>query len=94
MDGGFLASKIPVAVSHIQRTVQRVHGHEYEYMECKSCKGASVDWVPRMLEQLSAGIRAYFPSILMRKYACDQNVVEMLRARTQAIVQLLCATIC
>ncbi len=36
----------------------------------------------RMLEQLSAGIRAYFPAVLTRKYACDQSVITMLRSRT------------
>ena len=35
-----------------------------------------------MLNQLSDGVRARFPVVLTHKYACDQAVVTLLRART------------
>ena len=53
-----------------------------EYMSCKVCEGTFVSWDHRMLEQLTDGVKAHFPVILTRKYACDQAVVTLLRART------------
>jgi hypothetical protein len=35
-----------------------------------------------MLDQLTDGVRAHFPVVLTRKYACDRAVITMLRART------------
>ena len=53
-----------------------------EYMECRKCSGTCITWDQRMLNQLSDGIRARFPVVLTHKYACDQAVVTLLRART------------
>ena len=36
----------------------------------------------RMLSQLPDGVRAHFPVILTRKYACDQAVIGLLQSRT------------
>ena len=35
-----------------------------------------------MLSQLPDGVRAHFPIILTRKYACDRAVIGLLRSRT------------
>jgi len=35
-----------------------------------------------LLEQLPEGIRAHFPLVLTRKYACDRAVVSLLHNRT------------
>ena len=35
-----------------------------------------------MLAQLADGVRARFPVVLTYKYACDQAIVSLLRART------------
>ena len=53
-----------------------------EYMDCKFCHATFVSWDNRMIAQLADGVRAYFPVTLTRKYACDQSVVTLLRART------------
>ena len=53
-----------------------------EYMECKACSSSFLAWDKRMLDQLSAGVRAQFPVILTHKYACDVAVVSLLRNRT------------
>ncbi|KAK3720983.1 hypothetical protein QZH41_018540, partial [Actinostola sp. cb2023] len=53
-----------------------------EYMDCNACKGTFIAWDNRMLNQLSDGVRARFPVILTRKYACDKSIVTLLRART------------
>ena len=53
-----------------------------EYMDCNACNDTFVSWDNRMLEQLSDGVRARFPVVLTRKYACDQSVVTFLRSRT------------
>ena len=53
-----------------------------EYMYCKVCDGTFLAWDHRMLDQLTEGVRACFPVILTRKYACDRAVVTLLRART------------
>lgn len=44
--------------------------------------GTFIAWDNRILNQLADGLRARFPVILTRKYACDQSVITMLRART------------
>lgn len=36
----------------------------------------------RMLDQLTDAIRAHFPVVLTRKYACDKAVVSLLYSRT------------
>ena len=36
----------------------------------------------RMLDQLAEGVRAHFPVVLTRKYACDISVLSLLRGRT------------
>ena len=38
--------------------------------------------IARMLNQLTDSIRAQFPVILTRKYACDVSVTTLLRSRT------------
>lgn len=53
-----------------------------EYLECKACSSAFLTWGERMLDQLSAGVRAQFPAVLTHKYACDVAVVSLLRDRT------------
>lgn len=55
-----------------------------EYMECGNveCKGTYIAWDSRMLEQLADGVRAHFPAVLTRKYACDRSVITLLRSRT------------
>ena len=53
-----------------------------EYMSCSKCSGAFVSWDHRMLSQLADGVRARFPVVLTYKYACDQAIVSLLRART------------
>ena len=53
-----------------------------EYMSCDKCKGSFIAWDCRMLDQLSDGVRARFPVVLTYKYACDQAVVSLLKART------------
>ena len=35
-----------------------------------------------MLAQLSDGVRARFPILMTRKYACDESVIAILRSRT------------
>ena len=51
-------------------------------MECSVCNGTYVAWDNRMLDQLTDGMRASFPAILTHKYACDEAVLSLLRART------------
>lgn len=55
-----------------------------EYMECgkADCNGTFISWDSRMLEQLADGVRAHFPVVLTRKYACDRAVITLLRSRT------------
>ena len=53
-----------------------------EYMYCSVCNGTFLAWDHRMLEQLTDGVKATFPVVLTRKYACDVAVVSLLRART------------
>ena len=38
--------------------------------------------IARILSQLTDSIRAYFPAISTRKYACDVSVTTLLRSRT------------
>ena len=52
-----------------------------EYMSCPKCTGSFVSWDQRMLTQLTDGVRARFPVVLTYKYACDQGIVTLLRAR-------------
>lgn len=53
-----------------------------EYMDCNYCGGTFVSWDERMLKQLPSALRARFPAVLTRKYACDLAVVTLFRART------------
>ena len=53
-----------------------------EYMSCSKCSSSFVSWDHRMLSQLADGVRARFPVVLTYKYACDQAIVSLLRART------------
>ena len=53
-----------------------------EYMHCVKCTGSFVSWDHRMLAQLSDGVKARFPVVLTYKYACDQAIISLLRART------------
>ena len=48
----------------------------------EGCNGTFLAWDQRMLEQLSTGVRARFPVVLTHKYACDEAIVGLLRART------------
>ena len=51
-------------------------------MECPVCHGTYVAWDSRMLDQLTDGMKASFPCVLTHKYACDEAVITLLRART------------
>ena len=53
-----------------------------EYMDCRACSGTYISWDSRILGQLSDGVRARFPVLMTRKYACNQNVIALLRSRT------------
>lgn len=53
-----------------------------EYMCCADCSGTFISWDPRLMEQLSDGVRAHFPAVLTHKCACDREVIAMLRSRT------------
>ena len=53
-----------------------------EYMDCRACSGTFISWDHRMLDQLADGVRARFPILMTRKYACDESVVALLRSRT------------
>ena len=53
-----------------------------EYMDCRRCSGTFISWDHRMLSQLSDRVRARFPVVLTRKYACDRAVVSLLHSRT------------
>ena len=67
------------------RTVMDIKDFYYlaaEYIECGTCKGTYIAWDCRMLEQLADGVRAHFPAVLTRKYACDRAVITLLRSRT------------
>ena len=51
-------------------------------MDCRACSGTFIAWDHRILSQLTDGVRARFPVVLTRKYACDQAVFAFLRSRT------------
>lgn len=53
-----------------------------EYLECRSCKGTFISYDSRLLGQLPDAIKMRFPIVLTRKFACDQAVVALMRART------------
>ena len=53
-----------------------------EYMDCRGCGGTYIAWDQRILDQLPEGVRARFPVVLTRKYACDSGVISFLHART------------
>ena len=53
-----------------------------EYMDCRACSGTYISWDSRNLGQVSDGVRARFPVLMTRKYACNQNVIALLRSRT------------
>ena len=54
-----------------------------EYLECRSCKGTYIAYDSRLQEQLPYALKIRFSIVLTRKFACDQSVVAMMRARTQ-----------
>ena len=51
-------------------------------MECRASSGTFIAWDARILDQLASGVRARFPVLMIRKYACDQCVITLLRSRT------------
>ena len=53
-----------------------------EYMDCRACSGTYISWDSRILGQLSDGVRARFPVLMTRKYACDQSDIALLHSRT------------
>ena len=53
-----------------------------KYMDCRACSGTYISWDSRILGQLSDGVRARFPVLMTRKYACDQIVIALLHSRT------------
>ena len=53
-----------------------------EYMDCLGCKGTYQAWDDKMLCQLTSDVRAWFPAILTRKYACDLSLLPHIRERT------------
>ncbi|XP_019633279.1 PREDICTED: uncharacterized protein LOC109476717 [Branchiostoma belcheri] len=53
-----------------------------EYLTCSDCGGTFPAWDSRLLHQLPDHLKMKFPALLTRKYACDRNVVALLRSRT------------
>lgn len=53
-----------------------------EYLECSSCKGTFLSYDYRLLQQLPDDVKARFPVVLTRKFAADQSIAALLRART------------
>ena len=53
-----------------------------EYLECRSCKGTFITFDSRLSGQLPLSLKLRFPIILTRKFACDESVVALMRART------------
>ena len=51
-------------------------------MDCRACSGMYITWDSRILGQLSDGVRARFPLLMTRKYACDQSDIALLHSRT------------
>ncbi len=72
-------------VYHRIRKVLDIKDYYYlaaEYMKCQRCHGMYIAWDGRMLDQLAAGVRAQFPATLTYRYACDNSIMSLLRART------------
>lgn len=53
-----------------------------EYLECRSCTGTFLSYDARLLAQLPFNLRALFPVVMTRKFAADESVVALMRART------------
>ena len=53
-----------------------------EYLKCTRCKRRYISWSDAVLSQLSLRRRAKFPAILTYRYACDMEVVGMMRERS------------
>ena len=67
------------------RLVMDVKDYYYvaaEYMDCRACSGTFISWDSRMLIQLADRVRARFPVLMTRKYACDESVITALHSRT------------
>ena len=67
------------------RLVLDLKGYYYlagEYMYCFVCNDTFIAQDQRLLNQLSDGQHSKFIVLLTRRYACDQSVVSLLRART------------
>ncbi len=60
---------------HRVRLVLDVNDSYYLAAEYMRCAGTFNARDHRMLEQLTDGVRARFPVVLARKYACDQAVI-------------------
>ncbi|XP_060590001.1 uncharacterized protein LOC132745184 [Ruditapes philippinarum] len=56
-----------------------IAGEDYE---CSKCKRRIISWSHSILGQLDSTERSKFPCILTDRYACDLNVVRMMRQRT------------
>lgn len=53
-----------------------------ECLYCPKCSVTIQAWDDQLLKQLISDVRAWFPAMLTRKYACDLSVVTLFRART------------
>ena len=70
---------------HTVRQVLAYNGYynmASEYLECTGCKKRYISWSDTVLSQLSLRHRAKFPAILTYRYACDMEVVGMMRERS------------
>jgi len=61
-----------------------------EYLKCTRCKRRYISWSDAVLSQLSLRRRAKFPAILTYRYACDMEVVGMMRNAAWATVARSC----
>ena len=53
-----------------------------EYHYCPGCDGTFLSTDPRLVDQLSDGLRGRYPVVTSRKSACDRAVIGLLRGRT------------
>ena len=53
-----------------------------KYLKCTRCKKRYISWSNTVLNQLSFRHRSKFPAILTYRYACEMEVVGMMRERS------------
>ncbi|KAK3095078.1 hypothetical protein FSP39_010032 [Pinctada imbricata] len=52
-----------------------------EYLECGGCSRKYISWNIQVVQQLDVGHQMQFPAVLTYRYACDKDVVRLLRER-------------